>query len=375
VNNIHKKILVFLPTASIIVGGGEIAPLSQAQALSRSGYSVSILAVKTQKPTAYYNDFKVRNPQIEFIEIASPLFGENYEGFINSHDNIHLLYLSLYNWYKSRPYNFDICLVHYAPGIFCVSNIGKKVLFLHGTPSEYSAYNDLAVGLADDVIAVSNSIKDEWQGYLLNISKNKHITVINNGIDLYPYKQSERLDFQIFFIGRLIEIKGIEVLIKSIASLKEKYPNIKLHIAGSGTTEYTDLLKKLVADHRLNNNIFFLGNISEEQKYKLYRESSFFVCPSFAKEGVLTTMLEAATQYCPIITTNCCGMVDFITSEKYGLLAKPKDEVSLAEKIELFLTNRTLRDDCANNAYQRASSEFTWESNISKLNEIFNENN
>ncbi|MFZ2663916.1 MAG: glycosyltransferase family 4 protein, partial [Patescibacteria group bacterium] len=341
-----KNILVFLPTASIIMGGGEIAPLSQSQALSKSGHNVTILVIKTQKPTTYYQDFKRRNPQIKFLEVTSPIFGDNYTNFINSHENIHLLYLSLYNWYQSVPERFDICLIHYAPGMFCVPNIKKKILFLHGTPSEYSVYNDLAVGLADNVIAVSNSIKNEWRDSLLNISKKKDITVINNGIDLYPYVKTERVDNQIFFIGRLIEIKGLEVLIKSIALLTDKSPDIKLFIAGAGSAEYTNLLKNLVKKLNLNNNISFLGKISEDQKYKLYRESSFCVFPSFAKEGVLTTMLEASTQYCPVITTKSCGMVDFIISEKFGLLAKPRNEMSLAQKIERFLTNSTLRSNC-----------------------------
>ncbi len=357
------------------MGGGEVAPLSQSVALSKSGNNITILAIKAKRPTTYYKDIKRRNQQIRFIEVTSPIFGYNYTNFINSHENIHLLYLSLYNWYKSVTDSFDICLIHYAPGIFCVPHIKKKILFLHGTPSEYFVYNDLAVGLADDVIAVSNSIKNEWQESLLNISKNKHITVINNGIDLYPYVNIERIDNQIFFIGRLIKIKGLEVLIESIALLIPKYPDIKLYIAGTGTVKYTNLLKNLVKKLNLNDNISFLGYISEEQKYKLYRESSFCVFPSFAKEGVLTTMLEASTQYCPIITTNVCGMIDFIINEKYGLLAKPRNKVSLAKKIELFLTNGASRSNCANNAYNRARFKFTWESNINKLSKVFDEGN
>ena len=374
-NKTKKNILIFLPTASLIIGGGEIAPLSQSQALSRSGHNVTILTIKTQQPTTYYQDFKRRNQQIKFIEVISPIFGCNYNNFINSHENIHLLYLSLYNWYKAITDSFDICLIHYTPGMFCVPQIKRKILFLHGTPSEYSVYSDLAVGLADNVIAVSNSIKNEWQDFLLNISKNKQITVINNGIDLYPYVKIKRVDNQIFFVGRLISIKGLEVLIESIALLIDQYPNIKLYIAGTGTVEYTNLLKNLVKKLNLNDKVFFLGNISEERKYKLYRESSFCVFPSFAKEGVLTTMLEASTQYCPIITTNSCGMVDFIINDKYGLLAKPRNKVSLAKKIELFLTDSTLRLNCSQNAYNRAKSKFTWESNINKLNKIFNEAN
>ena len=86
-NNMKKNILVFLPTASIIVGGGEIAPLSQSQALSKNGHSVTILTVRTEEPTSYYQDFKRRNPQIKFVEVTSPIFGCSYANFINSHEN------------------------------------------------------------------------------------------------------------------------------------------------------------------------------------------------------------------------------------------------------------------------------------------------
>ena len=179
---------------------------------------------------------------------------------------------------------------------------------------------------------------------------------------------------QIFYIGRLIEIKGLEFLIKSVKLLVSKYPDMKLLIAGKGSDEYTAKLINLVKELGLNENINFLSSISEADKYKFYRQSSLSIFPSYAKEGVLTTMLEATTQYCPVITTNSCGMVDFLINEEYGLLAIPKDEKSLAEKIDKFLSDQTLREKCANNAFNRAKNDFSWEENIKKLTKIIDEN-
>ena len=71
-------------------------------------------------------------------------------------------------------------------------------------------------------------------------------------------------------MGRLHKIKGYDNLIKSFALLLKEKPNSKLMIAGSGDTykhELISLIKKL----RLENSVFLVGQLNDEEKKKFYQ--------------------------------------------------------------------------------------------------------
>ena len=71
-------------------------------------------------------------------------------------------------------------------------------------------------------------------------------------------------------------------------------------------------------------NRHIIGYIPNGELIGYYNKSKICVFHSFAREGVLTTMLEAASCGRPIITSNCCGMPDFLKHELNGLLVEPE---------------------------------------------------
>lgn len=241
-------------------------------------------------------------------------------------------------------------------------------MFLHGVPSAVQPVNVAAVAVSDKLIAVSKSVAQGWKK-MFKIKEN--IDLVYNAVDINLYFPINiKKDIDILYLGRLIEIKGVQHLINALKILRDKGYSLELTIAGKGP--YEEQLKKLATKLGINNRINFLGYVPEERKLELYNRSKICVFPSYAKEGVLTTMLEAASTAAPIITANCCGMVDFIKNGKNGLLFEPKNVDDLANKILLLTNNPEISRKIGSNARKSVEKEWNWQYHIKKLERVIN---
>ena len=119
---------------------------------------------------------------------------------------------------------------------------------------------------------------------------------MSDGIDIDSFKNSKKISYYqliykyvnkkfdnisdiIFSMGRLHKIKGYDNLIKSFALLLREKPNSKLLIAGSGDTykyELISLIKKL----RLENSVFLVGQLNDEEKKEVLSSCSVFALAS-----------------------------------------------------------------------------------------------
>jgi len=145
----------------------------------------------------------------------------------------------------------------------------------------------------------------------------------------------------ILFVGRLVELKGTEYLIKSLAKTK----NIHLIIVGGG--ELHNELRKLTESLHLENKVTFFGVANHEELGWLYDISNVFVLPSIvdstgATEGLGLVLLEAMESGLPVIATNVGGIPEIVENGKNGLLVKQKDPESIAIAIDQILNNEEL---------------------------------
>jgi len=147
----------------------------------------------------------------------------------------------------------------------------------------------------------------------------------------------------ILFIGRLVEAKGVEYLIRALLFTQSK--NIHLIVAGDGML--LDELKKLTQTLDLKNNVTFFGWANKENIGKLYAISDLFVCPSIDTleenaEGLGLVIPEAMNAKLPVIATAVGGIVDTVKNEKNGLLVNQKDPKSIALAIDKIMSDKVL---------------------------------
>lgn len=162
----------------------------------------------------------------------------------------------------------------------------------------------------------------------------------------------------ILFIGRLTEIKGLDVLLKAISGLNE----IQLIVAGDGglRDEYERLSKDLSV------NAVFHGQVSAGERRALLAECDAVVIPSRTladgrTEGTPLVCLEAMAAGRLVVASRVGGLAEVVEDGQNGLLFTEGDHQLLREKLMLALSDDSLRERIARNA-RRSAEAYDWSS-------------
>ncbi len=159
--------------------------------------------------------------------------------------------------------------------------------------------------------------------------------------------------YDILFVGRLTKAKGVDILLKAIAILKDRFnKKVKVAIVGSGPlrADLINLSKRL----KLDKEIDFLGIRKDIEN--LMKTSSIFILPS-RWEGLPMVILEAMSYKMPIIATDVGGISEVIEDKKEGILVHPENKEVLAVNIKILLEDKNMRNFLGQNAYKRISSK------------------
>lgn len=202
-------------------------------------------------------------------------------------------------------------------------------------------------------LAVSESIRKSAIEY--GIPEHK-ISVSYIGIDTDqfvpgPIPIAERK--QVLFVGRMVEKKGCEYLLKAFADIQDACPESELLIVGNGPLEAS--LKALAAERGVRAR--FLGALPSEQIRSLLNSSRVLCMPSITAEngdaeGLGIVLLEAQSSGVPVITSARGGATEGIQHGKTGFAHAEKD----VEAIKGYL-KEILLDDALATAFGAAARE------------------
>lgn len=212
----------------------------------------------------------------------------------------------------------------------------------------------LALHHADAVIAQGNYLRDVILD--LGVPKEK-IVIINNGVDLASYTESEIFPHPrpyILTLGNLIQRKGLDVLLKAYKGAGEQ--GVDLLIAGTGREEQN--LKRMVGELSLDQQVHFLGEVTGQKKIDLYKSALFFVCPS-RKEPFANVILEALAAGLPVIASAVDGNLELVHHEKHGLLFPVDDCDVLATSLRRMVGEQGLMERFRH-AVPPFVSQFDW---------------
>lgn len=218
--------------------------------------------------------------------------------------------------------------------------------------------------LSKNMIAVSERTK---QG-LLSIGYGGAIKVVPNGINFGEIDTTNpaNMGSDVIFIGRLLENKNVNLLIRAIASVKETITNIKCVIIGDGPER--SMLELLVHDLHLERNVSFLGLLDDSQVvFSHLKASKVFVLPS-VREGFGIVLLEANACGLPVITVkhpqNAAS--DLIIDGENGFLSELNKE-DLTGKIMIALERtRDMSRGCV-----QYSKQYDWERIVDMIEDAY----
>ena len=141
--------------------------------------------------------------------------------------------------------------------------------------------------------------------------------MIYRGLDFPEMRRKEKKTDQVSlgFVGRLVKLKGVDLLISAFADLVVENPHLTLQIVGDG--EERNSLEKLVKNLGLEGMVQFLGfQDKEEIQHSLLPSWDIFVNPSL-QEGLPTTVIEALFAQCITVATDVGGTREIADGEDF----------------------------------------------------------
>mgnify|MGYP001950328727 CR=1 FL=1 len=213
------------------------------------------------------------------------------------------------------------------------------------------------------VICCSRAMRQELES-IFQLPADK-MRVIPNGVDLPAPRggagESPPLENPgrplVFFVGRLVYEKGVDILISSFRRVLEKFPEARLLIAGRGPEE--PRLKDMAERLGGGPSVQFLGYISDDERNRLYRLADAVAFPSrYEPFGIVA--LEAMSQGAPVVAARTGGFSEVIDHGRTGLLFDPGDAAELAEAIAALLGSAALRRRLGAAARSDVASRYDW---------------
>ena len=397
------------------LGGGEVSTNVLVQALKQSGHEMLVISTTQNKDQDLqykicdgidvffiYSSFnsKLRNLyclyNLKILKILNNKFREYqpdvvHAQIISSHISFYSLVLARrytkavfftardtmpftygkYWWYidqkdfsTKREYNYRVKAIDLLKQARKAYLPGRNLLIRHWINN--NCYK---------IIAVSEEIK---KAYLNNGFKN--IEVIYNSVDTAEYDQvtQEEIAFFkkeknltgkkiIFIAGRLSALKGLNVILKSLAIIKKNLPEVVLAIAAHH--DVGDV------DDDLRKNIKYLGWLDQKQMKIAFRACDLSIIPSIYLDSLPRTIFEAMAAKKPVVATCFGGAKEAVVDGQTGYVVNPFDFEKMAEKMIEILSDEKRACQFGEAGYARVKEKFNVKTQVEKILALYRQYN
>ena len=176
------------------------------------------------------------------------------------------------------------------------------------------------------------------------------------------------------FVGRLVEKKGVDVLLRAYAHLARQRALPGLSIVGDGPLRPE--LEGMARDLGLAQSVTFAGAVPNAQLPQLLNRHAIAVVPSVVaasgdQEGLGLVTVEAMGCGCAVIASDLPAIRDVVRDGRNGLLFAPADAGALAVAIERLIDDDALRCELARQGGEGARRDFDWSGAARRYRELF----
>jgi len=195
------------------------------------------------------------------------------------------------------------------------------------------------------------------------------IRVVNNGVQALPKRPPLSSPPTITFAGRLVLVKGIDILLKTFQSVQSVVEDAKLLIIGDGPLKSD--LKKMAAELSLRN-VSWLGQMKQQQVSELCANSWIHAVPSRAETfGISAT--EAMMRGSAVVASRVGGLIDQVENGTTGFFCPVDDADAFASVMIPLLQDRERCEQMGAAARQRALDIFTIDRCAERFEQIYQE--
>ena len=156
----------------------------------------------------------------------------------------------------------------------------------------------------------------------------------------------------ILWLGRMLKLKGPDLMVKAAYQLKNLGYDFKLHMVGEG--EMRPICEKMVKDYDLTDRVTFEDFLSPDGARDRMAEYQIYVMTSNKLEGWGSVIYEGLNAGCAVVASHICGATPWLVeNEKCGLIYKSGDLSSLTSQIKKLLDEPNLIDKYGKAAYEK----------------------
>lgn len=221
----------------------------------------------------------------------------------------------------------------------------------------------ISLKFVDEVIFQNQHDKNFFVEHNLTDQSKTHV-VNGSGVNLEEFDYTEPSVEPVHFLimARLIEEKGIRTFVRAARIVKKKFPRTEFTVLGSLYDSPSALAETELQSWVDEGLIDWPGHVENVKAY--LDNSSVFVLPSYYREGIPRSILEAMAKGRPVITTDNPGCRDTVIDGENGFLVPVKDVSTLAEGMKRFIREPELIDKMGSRSRELAQTKF----DVNKVN-------
>lgn len=227
---------------------------------------------------------------------------------------------------------------------------------------------------SDAVTAISSSteamVRELWDRPVARIPFG---ATVEPEAPAHPAPPPPHRPYRVLFVGRLVERKGVQHLVRAVAALRESR-SVELHVVGDGPAR--EGLEALARQAGLGEAARFHGFVSREELSRRFAASDVFVLPAVVDakgdvEGLGVVLIEALRYGRPVIGSAAGGIVDIVRDGETGLLVPPGDEEALARAIARLQDDPELAARLVRRGQAHVEREFAWDVVVGRLVDLY----
>lgn len=269
-------------------------------------------------------------------------------------------------------------LIRDTPLILFSRLFGKKMLIhLHGgeylresdVPNWISSILKLILSGKEIKITLSQSEKE----VIIKKYSARNVVSLPNCVEIkeaqkFNRKYENKNPVNLLFFGRIVERKGIDIILQALKILNEKGMNFKFNMAGAGP----DQEKYVRAFYSSLGSAFeFKGVVSGAKKNELLSQCDIFLLPSLFGEGLPMSLLESMSYEMTPIVTDDGSMKNVIKTGENGIIVEKGSASSLANAIINLIQDEQLLEKIGKNARHYVFENHDPNAYIMELNRIY----
>lgn len=384
-----RKVLIFsLSYYPHLIGGAEVAVKEITDRISP--YDIEFDMVTLYAGKSRFE--KIGNVNVYRVGVKIPVIGATMPriSFIKKAVYIFAAFGKALLLYRKRKYDFiwSIMASFNAFSALFFKMIHKKVPFLL-TLQEGDTFDHIKKALGpmywlylkifervDHIQAISSFLGEFGK----KMGAKCPIDVVPNGVDFIHFSQKstsgqlkalahelaiDPFDTVLITTGRLVPKNATGDVIDALSLLPQE---VKFIILGTGAQE--ELLKQKTVLQKLENRVKFVGFVPHKEIPMYLQLSHIFIRPSLS-EGFGNSFVEAMAAHLPVIATPVGGITDFLKDKETGLFCEVNNPQSIAEKVDILMKDRELRDRIVKNAHEMVKQKYDWNIITRQMVEVF----